>query len=341
MLIDFVYLDLMLTLGSYNITASFFTDPKDPDDVKNNYPHHWIKRRKYFPQALGEVNCDCMALQELSPEQAIDFFEMFPGHKFVFFVQAQTTEVESGQILDSADQIKQNLLGKNIGTPLIGIMWNPQTLKDNFRGMFWYNPEPFQRPTSTDRALTDKGFGNMNTPRGPGYIKFTHIESNKDFYFFTSHAPISGGSQTRIRCFETENKVIKEMVGSVPFFSVGDRNLLPDADVEQAYNQLVSLDHGVNDWLNPGNHLGFTGTWLGYLYEPLKFQNQINPDGSMTDQSRLDVGTSSLKSLWSAHYHCIIRNDDTVKLLGALNPQDNQTRNFLSDHSMVIAKFCL
>ena len=338
-----------LCLGSYNLCATFFCDPKDEKDPKSSMPSTWEKRKNYFRTTLLTVNCDIMGLQELSPEQAIDFINMFPEYKFYFFVQAQTDQIQSGSIYTNSEEIKQNLLGKNIGTPLIGIMYNPLVLVAKKTGMFWYNPKPYQRPLEVDRSLTDKGYGNMNTPRGPGYVHFFHILSGKEFYFFTSHAPISGGSETRKKCFELENKVIPEIVGSLPFFSVGDRNLLPDQGdlAEEAYNALVpvpvpgpdsSNDHLIYDWLNEKNHEGFMGTWLGYLYEPVEFQTQIQPDGSLRNSKRFDVGTSSLKSFWSAHYHCIIK-ENGVQVLGKLTEKDNLTRNFLSDHSMVVAKF--
>ncbi len=89
-----------LCVGSYNICATYFCDPKpnDEKDTKATMPHIWEKRKMYYRKTLFSVNCDVMALQELSPEQAIDFFEMFPENKFYFFVQAQTTEIKSGSI---------------------------------------------------------------------------------------------------------------------------------------------------------------------------------------------------------------------------------------------------
>jgi len=332
--------EMELCVGSYNITATYFCDPKNETDPKSGMHHTWEKRRKYFCEALTEAKCDVMALQELSPEQALDFLVMFPKHKFFFFVQAQTEEVKAGHILQSIEEVKNDLLGKFIGTPLTGIMYNPEIFEPKKSGIFWYNPNPFQRPTATDRAQTDKGFGNMNTPRGPGYVQFTHKLNGKEFYFFTSHAPISGGSQTRSECFKLENETIPQITNGVPFFSVGDRNLIPDDNGvdDKAYDTLVSPKNGIYDWVNQESHDGFKTTWLGYLYEPCQFQNEILANGTFKQNKIFDVGTSSLKSFWSAHYHCIIR-DDKVELLGALNEGDNQTRNFLSDHSMLVAKF--
>lgn len=354
----------MLRLGSYNIAASYFTDPnlKNPDDVRHSMPHQWAQRKHYFPQIIDEIKCDVIALQELSPEQAIDILEMFSEkkrgqkqhYKLAIFMQAQTTEIESGSIYESIEEIEQNLLGKNTSAPIIAIMWNPKTVSAIFKGIFWYNPKPFERPLATDRSVTDKGFGNMNTPRGPGYIRFKHIETQKDFYFFTSHAPISGGSNARKQCFELENKVIRDLVGdsNIPFFSVGDRNLIPDqlppnsctngnvCTVSDAYHALVNPAENIFDWMNSDNHSGFFGTWLGYLYEPIQFQNQIKSDGTLTNQVRLDIGTSSLKSIDSAHYHCVIR-DDEVELLGSLSELDNVKRNFFSDHLLLTAGFLL
>jgi hypothetical protein len=326
-----------LRVGSYNIVATYFSDPKDENDKKYNMPHAWAKRKMYIKDAFDRVSADVIALQEMSPEQALDLVEMFQEHKFFFFVQAQTDEIESGSIYSTHDEIKKHLLGKFIGTALIGIMYDPKIVTAKYVNMFWYNPDPFTRPLSTDRSLTDKGFGNMNTPRGPGYVKFNHISSGKDFYFFTSHAPLSGGWKTRGECFKLERKIIKEIVGTDPFFSVGDRNMLPDEGFDETYKVLVS--DGAYDWLNPENHEGAYTTWIGFLYEPEHIQNYVHKGKTIFKRTeRLDIGISSLKSIKSAHYHCVIR-DDGVKLLGELTEKDNLIRNFLSDHSMVVADY--
>ncbi len=328
-----------LKLASYNITATFFTDPKNADDPKMSMPQHWWKhRRLYFRDAILQVMPDAMALQELSPEQAIDLLEMLPEFKFVFFTQAATGDVQAGKIYNSKNQIRDNLLGKSsIGTPLIGIMYNNNVLEAVDRGMFWYNPRPFEVPTATDRAETDKGYGNMNTPRGPGYLRFRHRKTLFEFYFFTLHAPLSGGWQTRKDCFECEKRVISQIVGNAHWFSVGDRNMIPDGFFE-TYKALLS-GKNVYDWMS-AHHEGFVATWLGYLYEPKKFQNQVLIDGSLASTDTLDIGIGSLPSRGSAHYHCIIR-DSKVELLGELNVNDNATREFLSDHSMLVADFTI
>jgi hypothetical protein len=317
-----------LCIGSYNITSSFISDPKDRDDAKIKMPQHtWSNRRKYLKEAIDLAKIDVLALQELSPMQALDSVTAFPDYRFYFFALAETKEVKAGSIYSTADEIKEHLLGKDIGTFLIGIMYDPKKVTAKATGLFWYNPKPFEPPTATDRSLTDKGFGNMNTPRGPGWVHFVHNYSGKEFFVFTSHAPISGGWKARYECFSLENKIIPDIVGARPFFSVGDRNLFPGVGYDDTYNALVP--QGVYDWLNKDSHIGYLCNWIGYLYEKEEFQNKINSGGQFTSPDRLDIGTSSLKSVWSAHYHCIIRGN-SVELLGKLSEDDNLTRNFLS-----------
>jgi hypothetical protein len=323
-----------LRLASFNITATFFSDPKSPDDPRSQMQHKWEERRKYFKGIIEQVDADVWALQELSPEQALDLLKMFPDYEFFFFFQAQTPALQSGSIYRTYNEIL-DLVGKDIGTAIISIMYNPKFVIPKKSGIFWYNPEPFKRPTATDRGQTNKGFGNMNTPRAPGYVQFNHIRSGKPFWFFVSHAPISGGTNTRIKCFELERKIIKEIANEDAFFSVGDRNIFSE-DSNEAYKVLVS--DGVYDWFNNKDHVGPHNTWLGYLYEPKKFQNQILTDGSFEHKDRPDIGYSSIPSIWSAHYYCIIRKDG-ASLLGKLTPDDNLTRNFLSDHAMLVAEF--
>jgi hypothetical protein len=328
-----------LKLGSYNITADFFSDPKDEKDNKNKYHHHhWINRKKHVFDAIRYADRDVFGLQELSPTQALDFLKEFPEHNFYFFVQAQTEEVNAGSIYSSTDEIKDHILGKNIGTALIAIMYNPKKVTPERVNMFWYNPKPFEKPTLIDRSLTDKGFGNMNTPRGPGYVRFIRNTDKKPFWFFVSHAPISGGSATRTKCFQFEHKVIKTLVGTEAFFSIGDRNIFGNDNFAESYKALVP--NNVYDWMNIDNHDGYVQTWLGFLYEPLHLQNQIQGDGRLHLKDRLDIGYSSHKSIWSACYPCVIRKD---KLLVSekLSTDDNLDRNFASDHMMVLADFNL
>lgn len=177
---------------------------------------------------------------------------------------------------------------------------------------------------------------------GLDYVKFAQNFTNKDFYFFTSHAPISGGSKTKTECFKLENQIIRELTGETPFFSIGDRNIFPDDNFDESYSALVP--QGVYDWVddlsNPDNHIGFPTTWLGYLYEPAQYQNKVLSNNTLEKKYRLDIGISSMKSISSAHYHCVIRDGD-VQLLGRLVEGDNETRNFLSDHSLVVATYNL
>lgn len=325
-----------LCLASYNITATFFTDNKPYSQ------YYWTQRKDHVVNAMREANVDAMALQEIAPEQAIDLMEMLPEYRFVFFTQAQTAEVDAGKVYTSQKEVKANLVDKFIGTALIGIMYDPRKLQAIHSGIFWYHPEPFTVPTATDRSETDKGFNNMNTPRGPGFVRFMHLQTQKDFYFFSSHAPISGGYETRAACFALERTVIDRLVGKLPWFSVGDRNMFPDEGHSTMYETLLNGSN-VYDWKHSTNHVGHGTTWLGYLYEPLKFQTQVLENGKfdpVVDQARLDVGIGSLQSVWSAHYHCVIRGEQ-VELLGDLSPEDNETRNFASDHSMLVAKFVL
>lgn len=331
-----------LVLASYNITASFHSDPKHLKDPKQQFPQHWWwNRRKYFKEAINKVSANVIGLQELSPEQALYFMETFSNHKFYIFTQTGSIDgVKAGQIYTTPKEIRENLIGKDIGTTLLGIMFDPRTLEPSTHnpGMFWYNSDPFKIPTSIDRTETDKGFGNMNTNRAVGYVEFTHIQSGRNFYFFVSHAPISGGTQTRKLCFELELKMIKEITNGIDWFSAGDRNMFPGAGYDEMYNALVG--NGAHDWMNVTNHIGPKCTWIGYSYEPMQFQNQIQNNGTFTMPDRLDVGISSLKSVWSAHFPCIIRNDE-VSLYCKLNWNDDATRNYLSDHMMLVACFGL
>ena len=112
---------MSLLVGSYNITADFFTDNKDQTQ------HHWTNRKKQFENVVKMVNCDTLGLQELSPDQAYDICTMFANHGVIIFTQAKTDEVEAGKIYNTAKEVKDNLVGKFIGTALIGILYNKET----------------------------------------------------------------------------------------------------------------------------------------------------------------------------------------------------------------------
>lgn len=379
----------ILKVAGWNITATFFTqaDSKNPKDPKHQMRQHfWENRKECLQQAVFQVRPDVIGLQEIAPDQAMDLFDMFPTYGLFFFTSAKTNEIDAGKIYTTSDEIKEKLLGKFIGTALTAIMYDKKNVqpclhdetKEFIRGMFWYNPDPWTPPTVTDRAETDKGFGNMNTPRAVGFVKFQHLQSKKPFLFATSHAPISGGWKTRAQCFKLEvdilNKLSKEH--SCPFFSVGDRNLFPEEGAQETYEALVPPKTGVCDWVSPEftRHEGFESTWLGFMYEKEEFRPKISTDGKLGAKGRLDIGISNIQSKSSAHYHCIMRKDKLnekedgiseeekrkekatleshqekekekeklkVHLLGKLEPKDEETRSFVSDHSMVVATFDL
>lgn len=359
--------DRVLLLASYNITASYLSDK----EIDGNKPHAWSVRREAMMTTLRGIGAAVVALQELAVDQALDLIDMLPEQRFLIFQQRwlrysvpDRTEVCAGRIFTSRSELEP-LANAFCGTAMIGIMYDPRQVELLNTGMFFYKAQPYSTPRFNDvpdHPSTDQGFGNVNSPRGPGFARFLHKGSGKQFFFFTFSAPLCGGSPARNQCFALERQIIAELTGtgtgtgtgktaapapapalSTPFFSVGDRNMLPADGFQENYDTLFNTQHGqVYDWKHPVKHEGCETTWLGYLYEPRRCQNTMDTTtGNFRFTARLDIGIASVPPLSSAHHHCFIRDKGYVDLLGALRPGDNEARTFLSAHSLLTARFLL
>lgn len=330
-----------ITLASYNICADFFSDKSEN--------HKWSKRGGFVKARLLYCGAAAIALQEISAKQGMELFTMSSHRRLVLFQQAATPELKAGTIFTTAEQLEP-YLNINFGTPMTGILYDPADVTLEDVGMFWYKPDPLIPPTAMDRGTTDKGFGNCNTPRGPGWCRFRCNDTNKSFIFATVHAPLSGGAKTRQECFHLERKVFRQLWPELPIFSVGDRNILPDSETEvkDTMDALLGPTYGtVYDWFHPKYHVGIKSTWIGFDYEPNQFQAKVNEKGELETMGRLDVGFATIPPLWSAHSHCLIgdvedglgRRYPVLEPYGKLTLQNNITRPFASDHCMIMAGF--
>lgn len=178
-------------VGSYNIVAECF-------DAKG---HPWAVRAPYVKKALIKHNFDILALQELSPGQALDITRWFPNHRL--FVLCQTpSDVPAGAIVEG--EAISAWAGKHTGATLNGILVRAEYLVPDIltcldasketsekTGRFWLNESPFEVPIPANCRTLDKGFGNMNTYRAVLWVKLR--VNGKILYVFCSHYPLSGG----------------------------------------------------------------------------------------------------------------------------------------------------
>ena len=288
-----------IRVSSWNVVVSFY-DGKD----KN---HSWDKRKNLVFKTLDKSDSDVIMLQELSPGQVREIANYYykKGYSSRVFASCPA-EIKPG-ISDNSEiknYFKINEKGveesKFVGTALYMILVKDDafSIEDSF--MFWYKEnEPFTAPNSyggknKDGSYQDVGFGNTRTPRSVGSL----LLKDKNGHYIVvsnSHAPISGGSKTRSKCFELENKILskykksktKEIGKEVYVVSAGDRNLLDD-DIEKnlvAYKNLIGKEF--NDVVNSAKTFyGYKGSFIGFSYDRYK-RDIVN--GEITNPKRLDV----------------------------------------------------
>ena len=320
----------MIRVVGYNITVDFF-DGKDPN-------HAWIKRYPAFFKLFKNVDADIYALQELSPDQALQIYLHFKDEYDAVFLSQTPSDVDAGTIVFNEHVGKW--CGKFMGTMILGFFYK-KSLQLLDSGRFWFNENPFELPIHRDRSQTDKGFGNFNTYRAVFWLCLSFPTTScdrKPIYVFNSHYPLSGNNETRLKCAQLENKLIRQIAGENTWFSMGDRNLLPNdkhITPDQVYVELVRDFHDVRD---SNNHFGFDTTWAGFEYD--QFKNVISPEGHFVNHDVLDVLFSNRKSFISFHHPGnFISHDCDITVLDL----DSKivSRNFTSDHLMVGGDYLL
>lgn len=328
----------LLRFVSYNITAHYF----DRNDTTEDERHKWHTRKTHVKEILGKLNPGIMCLQELSPDQANELAQHFENYTGLFLSQTPS-EIETGLIVVGTDVSKW--IGKNIGTPLIGIFVKNDDCVILESGRFWLNENPDDIPTNQDRAITDKGFGNMNTYRAVLWAKIEDRVNGKIFYVFNSHYPLSGTSETRYKCAQLEMQKIREITNGSQWISGGDRNLIPRDDTDEMNRNCVlqeltstcnDITHFSGEHDGSGEHYGSSTTWLGFTYD--KETRNVEPD-EHKKKDRLDVVVSKIPTVRS-FYHPVGFIDGKIVELDDYKNQEimdklNYERTFGSDHCLV------
>jgi endonuclease/exonuclease/phosphatase family metal-dependent hydrolase len=319
-----------VSFSSFNITADFFD--KKEIDYKN---HTWANRRKAVFETIKQKSPDVLALQELSPDQAFELTDI-AGYKS-FFLSQTPSQVEVGLIVEG--KTVKEWIGKNVGTPLIGIFYKENKFEFIDKGRFWLKEEPDVLPVYTDRSETDKGFGNMNTYRATLWVHLKHLNSNKSVFAFNSHYPLSGGPQTRLKCAEMERKKINEIAQNNFWISMGDRNIIFELGTLAEVGDIGALKPLLENAYNAvsNNHYGPRATWAGFNYEP-KCKNPIH-EGSLKCPTAMDIIVSNHPSKRSEH---VVTQFNAENEEIEFNPKVlKEDRNIASDHLMVIVDYRL
>ncbi len=269
-----------LSVVSYNVTADFF-DNKDTTPDKR---HTWANRAPHVKAHLEQTGADVINLQELSPEQSAELADHFKDKYDAIFLSQTPSDIKpTGAIVDGNNV--QSWIGKRAGTPLVGILVSKDFDIVN-TGRFWLNENPDTVPINTDRATTDKGFGNMNTYRATLWAELMHKESGQKVFMFNSHYPLSGGNMTRAKCAEVEIEKIREIAGNNIWVSAGDRNIIPGDHMEGLVH--TALTNGAYDSRDCYNHYGSASSFTGFTYD--QFQSNVEPeDGKGHNRAPLDL----------------------------------------------------
>lgn len=318
---------------SYNITAEFF----DNKDTTNDGRHKWQMRSLYVKKILTDIDADVICLQELSTHQALEINDYLSSRYNGLFLSQTPSEIDPAGSIVLNDEIK-DWSGLNCGTPLVAtfVRKSYHISNDGMNsGRFWLKEEPDVVPINDDRGVTDKGFGNMNTYRAVLWSKVIETQSNKHFFVFNSHYPLSGDNLTRLRCAEVEVSKIKEITNEDLWVSVGDKNLIDkDESIKNdIYNVLTSIGSDSRDHVY-GRHYGHSGTWLGFSYDKETRDVSTKSDGDV-----LDLIVSNAESLLS-FFHPVGIVDGEIKALEYYNDSGviremNESRYFASDHCLI------
>jgi len=313
------------TVASWNITADFFDKKEEEYQI-----HNWNNRQPSVLKTLKNLNNDIIGLQELSPNQAVIISEIKEYQSL--FLSQTPSDIEPGLIVDGLGV--KDWINKNIGTPLIGLLFKPDIYDIIQQGRFWLKEDPDSLPIYKDRSLTDKGFGNMNTYRAVLWIKLKHKSTKKILFVFNSHYPLSGGPSTRLKCAEIERQKINEIAKDDLWISMGDRNIIFELGVLTKIGDLDAMKpllYNAFDAVN-SNHKGPMTTWAGFKYD--KCTNIIT-NGEFEYPVRLDIIISNIQAISS--HHIITQFDENEIILNPLKLEEK--RQFASDHLIVVAFF--
>ncbi len=177
----------------------------------------------------------------------------------------------------------------------------------------------------------------MNTYRAVLWAKIQM--GSEEFFVFNSHYPLSGNSETRLKCAELEMHKIKEITKGDPWISLGDRNCIPTRDDNDVINKDSIREYFKqhNQTTTPidANHIGIKTTWIGFLYD--QFRNKIDINGEYIDDGVLDIIVSNLTATLSFHLHGAFdpKEFGLLPLLKDLDTQNTDGCYFSSDHALV------
>lgn len=339
-----------LSLLSYNVCAggkgfeAFDTRINFTEDLR----HTWATRAPYMKEFLStHGKTDLQSFQELSSQQILDIAS-FLGDKTNFIVlSSHPSDVEAGTIRNTrehAEEIK-SWRDKNVGTMLTGIAYNTTKFIPETSVCFWLNEDPWTIPTDKSPRETDKGFGNTNTSRAVLGIKFKHHASDKSFYLFNSHYPLSGGAAARVGCATTKMREIEKITQGLPWFATGDRNMIgTDEESQIVYQAFFQDNPDVQDYRDV-HHYGQGVNWIGFSTD--KFKNLPNPDLTFSNSKILcatffsEGKDHSLKVLRSAHFlgEFDLQKGQLKEISDVLT--DPEQRTTIPDHAAILVHFTL
>lgn len=316
---------------SYNVCASFFSDKSEQNK--------WSLRSERVFSLIRSRNAKVVCIQELSTEQCCDFVKEFQADYDLYFLSQTPSELPLGMIVKNEQVFDWK--GRNAGTAIIAYMLNKKRVSLIEINRFWLNEAvdittlPMDK-VYTDRALTDKGFGNFNTYRAVFWVKVIDMDTKEYVFVFNSHYPLSGDNATRFKCAEFERAMISKIAGSYDWFAVGDRNFIVKKEVDKDEEYCIMAKNALNKNAFPFHDAeSFFGmknnTWIGFDYDDFAVWKK----GS---ESILDYCVSSIQPKICYHLHGAYKNKEWLPFYDPIEFGKVQTA---SDHALVHAVFDL
>lgn len=224
-----------IRLISANIRFDF------PND--KNHGFEWARRLPFITAALLKHKPDIIALQEGTIKQVNELIAACKLQKIEYGLCGLTTKNSDSGAFDEH----------------LSILYNPQRFIKVASGHFMLSENP-------DVLDSTPGFGGMYT-HALVWAKLRDRFTQETLGVATTHFdPSTKGGDIRVKSASLIQQKLLTIFGSTPFALMGDFNLFPDADGNEAYALLTDIGDDVRDTSKRG-HFGPDATFTAFAYE--------------------------------------------------------------------------
>lgn len=203
----------------------------------------WARRLPVLTSTLLKYKPDVIGIQEATKKQIHEILESckISGSEFGHF--GLTTNNTNGGIFDEH----------------LTIMFNPRRFMKVSSGFHMLSDTP-------DVVSPEPGFGGMYT-HALIWVKLRDRLTRQTIGFATTHFdPSMKAGNIRVKSAELLQRTLEKIFWQTPFTLMGDFNLFPDADGNEAYNVLAEIGDDIRNSSKRG-HFGPDATFAAFKHE--------------------------------------------------------------------------